>query len=173
MIFRIAKWLNCYIAKEKNNNLTIEQFNNRGAKGLTLIELLISVFIITLLGTLSVSFYSRFLTQNSIDDTVNRLAGSFRKAQIYSMMGRQNSSWSVNYGGTPNTITLYLGTPFAGHNTAFDEKFSVSSNISVTGVTDVNFAKRTGLPNTTGTTNIIGNGQTKQITINSQGVTSK
>ena len=141
--------------------------------GITIIELLLVVAIISIIGLMSASFYSRFLTQNAVANTTDQLVSSFRKAQIYSMMGKQNSSWSVNYGGTPNTITFYLGTPFAGHNTAFDEKFSISSNISVTGITDVNFAKRTGLPNTTGTTNIIGNGQTKQITINSQGVASK
>ena len=121
---------------------------------------------------MSVSFYSRFLTQNAVDNADNQLVSSFRKAQTYSMMGKQNSSWSVNYGGTANTITLYLGTPFSGHDTAFDEKYSVNNNITITPF-DISFSKVTGLPSSSPTITISSGNNIKTITINSQGVVSK
>src|SRR3989338_10821570 len=111
------------------------------SSGFTLIELLLVISMISIIGTFSVVFFSRFLTQNAVANTQDQLIGQLRKAQVYAMMGRQNSAWSINY--SSNTITLYIGTTFAGHNTAFDEKFTVNSNISVSGITDVNFAKAT------------------------------
>jgi len=46
---RIAKLLNCYIAKTENNNLTMKQYNNR--PGFTLIELLIVIAVLGILVT--------------------------------------------------------------------------------------------------------------------------
>jgi len=148
--------------------------------GFTLIELLLVIALMLLLGTMGTAFTSRFLTQNGVTNAQDQLVGDLRKAQMNAMMGKQRTNvtcnpcnWGVNYGGTANTITLYLGNTFAGRNSAFDEKFSVNASISITGVTDVNFAKVTGLPNTTGTMTITGNGQTKTVTINSQGMVTR
>lgn len=141
-------------------------------QGFTLIELLLVIAIVLIIGTFSVIFFSRFLTQNAVANTQDQLIGQLRKAQIYAMMGKQNSAWSVNY--SSNTITLYIGTTFAGHNTAFDEEFTVNSNILVSGITDVNFAKTTGLPTPVTSSVTISNGTTiKTIDINAQGVASR
>ena len=140
--------------------------------GFTLIELLLVISIVLIIGTFSVIFFSRFLTQNAVANTQDQLIGQLRKAQIYSMTGKQNSAWSVNY--SPNTITLYIGTTFAGHNTAFDEKFSVNSNISVSGITDVNFARMTGLPTPATSSITVSSGtNSRNISINTQGVASR
>ncbi len=145
------------------------------SRGITIIELLLVVAIISTLGILSVSFYARFLTQNEVGNTVDRLIGSFRKAQVYSMMGKQNSNWGVHYAS--NTITLYKGSSF-GVDTGFDEEFTVNSSVSVGGFTDLNFTKVTGIPgsgnpSTTPTITISGGNNSKTITVNSQGVASR
>ena len=62
-------------------------------RGLTIIELLLVIAIISTLGILSASFYAKFLTQNAVENTQNQLVNSFRKAQTYSMMGKQNGVW--------------------------------------------------------------------------------
>jgi len=142
------------------------------SSGFTLIELLLVISIILVIGTFSVIFFSRFLTQNAVANTQDQLIGQLRKAQVYAMMGRQNSAWSINY--SSNTITLYIGTTFAGHNTAFDEKFTVNSNISVSGITDVNFAKATGLPTPATSSITVSSGtNSKNISINAQGVANR
>ena len=86
-------------------------FITRKAKGFTLIELLLVISIVFVIGTFSAIFFSRFLTQNAVLNTQDQLIGQLRKAQVYAMMGRQNSAWSINY--SSNTITLYIGTTFA------------------------------------------------------------
>lgn len=156
-----------------NNDETLRGINlKKSGAGFTLIELLLVVSIVLIIGTFSAVFYTRFLTQNAVANTQDQLIGQLRKAQIYSMMGKQNSAWSINY--SSNTITLYIGTTFAGHNTAFDEKFTVNSNITVSGITNVNFARMTGLPTpTTSNISISSGTNIKTISISSQGVVSR
>lgn len=136
-------------------------------RGITLIELLLVILIVSTIGLMSVSFYSRFLTQNAVDNSVNQLVASFRKAQTYSMMGKQNGVWGVRHTLSPKKITLYLSG-----SSAFDEIYNVNDNITVT-VFDITFAKITGLPSATPTITITGGDNSKTITVNSQGVVSK
>jgi len=139
--------------------------------GFTLVELIIVVALITIISAMSVAFYSRFLTQNAVANTVDQLVGEFRKAQLYSMMGRQNGTWGVAYNS--NKIQLFQGNTFATRNTAFDESFSVNTNISITGFTELTFTKATGTPSASPTITVAGNNNTKIITINSLGVISR
>lgn len=140
--------------------------------GFTLIELILVVAVISIVAASSTPIYSRFLLQNSVANTADQLIGSLRKAQIYSMMGRQGSSWSVNY--SSNTLTLYKGSSFAGRDSSFDETFSINPNVSISGFTDINFARITGLPTPSGVTitTSSGNNQTT-VTVNSQGVVTR
>jgi len=137
-------------------------------RGLTIIELLLVILIVSIIGLLSASFYSRFLTQNAVDNTVSQMVSSFRKAQVYSMMGKQNGVWGVRYTTSPKKITLYL----VG-SSAFDESFDVNSTVAINDFTDITFAKITGLPSSTASITISGGNNTKTMTINSQGVVSR
>lgn len=141
------------------------------SRGVTIIELLLVVVIISTLGIFSASFYARFLTQNEVGNTVDRLIGSFRKAQVYSMMGKQNGTWGVRYTTSPKKITLYLSG-----NSAFDEDFSVNDNITISGFSDISFTRVTGLPSGASfplTITITGGNNTKTIQMSSQGVVSR
>ncbi|MDO8498668.1 MAG: type II secretion system protein [bacterium] len=140
--------------------------------GFTLIELLLVVAIVLTLSVLSASFYARFLVQNAVENTTEQLVGSFRKAQIYSMEGKRGSGWAVNY--STDTITLYKGTDFLDRDTSFDEKFSVNPNVTVAGLSNISFAQVTGLPTPqSASVTISGNGNSKTVTLNSQGVVSR
>lgn len=141
-------------------------------RGFTLIELILVMAIISFIAMLSSPLYSRFLLQNAVGNTVDELSGSLRKAQTYAMAGKQDSAWSVNY--SSNTITLYKGTNFASRDPSFDETFSVNPNVTVSGITDISFAKATGLPTpSTANISISSGNNNKTVTMNSQGVVSK
>jgi len=145
----------------------------RKSEGFTLIELLLVISIISVIGTFSAVFFSRFLTQNAVANTQDQLIGQLRKAQIYAMMGKQNDSWGVIFGS--NKITLFKGPSYAGRTPAFDETFSENANISIPSfpALGIIFTKVTGLPSTTGTYTIFGNDSSKQVSVNSQGVASR
>lgn len=140
-------------------------------KGFTFIELILVVALISIVTAMSAVFYTRFLTQNAVLNTVDQLVGQMHKAQIYAMSGRQGSNWGVNY--SSSVITLYSGNSYLARNNVFDEKFSVNSNITVSGFSDINFNRLTGVPNVTPTITITGNNNTKSIIINSQGGISR
>lgn len=141
-------------------------------RGFTLIELLLVIAIVSIIAMLSSPFYSRFLLQNAVTNTADQMVGSLRKAQTYSMAGRQGSEWSVNYSG--NAITLYKGSSFAGRDASFDEKFSVVQTVNVSGITNISFARVTGLPTPSGADITISSGNnSKTVTVNSQGVVGR
>lgn len=134
--------------------------------GFSLIEFILVIAIILALGALSSVFYSRFLNQNSVSTVSDQFASELRKAQIYAMAGKQNTNWGVKYNA--NTITLFAVT-----SVAFNETFTVNSNIAISGFSQIIFAKATGIPDIPQTITISGGGNTKTITINSQGTVTR
>lgn len=135
--------------------------------GVTLLELLLVVALVSIVSLSATPFYARFLTQNAVADTTDRIVGSLRKANMYSAMGKQNSAWGVRYVG--GTLTLY-----AQGNAAFDENFTIGSNVAVGGLTDVLFAKTTGLPTPSSLSITITGGNTQRtISVNSEGTVTR
>lgn len=145
--------------------------NFRSSAGFTLLELLMVIAIIGALGVLSASFYARFLTQNAVANTTDQVVANLRKAQLYSMMGKQSGGdWGVKFTTSPRQITLFLvGNP------VFDEDFTVNDNINITGLdaTGVTFTHFTGLPSSTTSIVVTGQNNTDTITISAQGIVSK
>ena len=142
-------------------------------RGFTLLELLLTIGIMLVVGRLATGFYARFLTQNAVANTVDQIVQDIRKAQFYSMVSRKNnvSGWGVNF--TAPTLTLYQGGSFGTRNTALDEKFTVSSSITVTGLTDINFPRLNGIPAAGATITVSGLGTSKTVTVNNQGVVTR
>ncbi|OGM31172.1 hypothetical protein A2803_01710 [Candidatus Woesebacteria bacterium RIFCSPHIGHO2_01_FULL_44_21] len=141
------------------------------SKGLTYIELILVIGIMLTLSILTASFYARFITQNATANTTDRIVGAFTKAQMYAMMGKNNSNWGVNFGSA--TVTMYQGNSFGTRNSALDESFSVNSNVAISGFSDINYARATGLPSVAATISIQGGNNSDTVTVNSQGVASK
>jgi type II secretory pathway pseudopilin PulG len=148
--------------------------------GLTLIEVVLVTSVIVILSVVSGGWYSRFLTQSAVSNTADQIAGSLRKASAYATSGKQNSNWGVSYDNSQ--IVFYKGSTYPTRDASFTDVFTVNQNISVSGLTDINFARSTGIPSVIGgpggseiiaTIVISGNNSSKIITINSQGGISK
>ncbi|MEI6326752.1 MAG: prepilin-type N-terminal cleavage/methylation domain-containing protein [Candidatus Roizmanbacteria bacterium] len=134
--------------------------------GFTLIELILTMSIVLIIGSISGVFYSRFINQNAVSNISDQITEQMHKAQMYAMMGKNNSSWGVKLVGTSLTL-------FSSSSSAFDETFPVDPPVLVTGLTTVTFAKATGLPDSAPTINISGGGNDKVLVINSQGVINR
>lgn len=147
--------------------------NKFNTKGYTLIEVILVMAIVLTVGVGATGFYGRFLTQNAVGNTVDQIVQNFRKAQSYAMESRKSnaSGWGVNYASS--TITLYQGATYGGRNQALDEKFAINGNITVSPSSfDINFARMTGIPNPVSIT-ISGQGNSKTVTLNSQGMVTR
>jgi prepilin-type N-terminal cleavage/methylation domain-containing protein len=149
--------------------------NNRG---FTLIEVLLVIVLVTSLGAMTTAFMARFLTQNAVQNAQDQIIGDLRKAQFYTMMGKQGLSWGVHYAS--NTITFFgTTTNFAGRGSAsaFDETFTVNTTVSISGLaSDIIFSGTAGTPSpTSASITITGSGSntTKQVTMNSQGMVTR
>jgi prepilin-type N-terminal cleavage/methylation domain-containing protein len=131
-------------------------------KGFTLIEMILVVAIISILGALSATFYSRFLNQNAVANASDQLALQLRKAQVYSMVSKQGTNWGVKL--QSGKIILY-----ANGNSGFDESFSINPSTQISGFTQVQFTKGSGLPDQTPIILISDQNNQETISINTQG----
>lgn len=148
-----------------------ENRNISSPVGFTLIELLLVVSLMTTLTVMGSVFFIGFTSQNAVLRVSDQLISSLRKAQIYTMMGKQNGQWGVHYGN--NTVTLFQGTSYAARNQSLDESQSVPTNITLTGLTDILFLRPAGTVGTAANITITGNALNKTISINTQGIVSR
>jgi len=141
----------------------------RSAKGFTLLEVLLSVTIISLLVGVSVPVYESFVRENDLSLTEQGIATMLQRAETYSRANNTDNVWSVEIQAA--AITLFQGTSFASRTTTYDETYPVPGSITLSGLTEVQFAKLTALPNTTGTITLTSNtSDTKTITLNAKGM---
>ncbi len=155
--------------------------DKRSFRGFTLIEVIVVVTIFAVISTLTVVFYTRFLTQNNVSSVQDQLFSQLRKAHVYSTTSRKSavSGWGVHYDGTNHKIIMFLGPSYTGRTTAFDETFTFAGSITMSGFpasNDITFARVTGLPTPSTTTTIIIRGPnniSKQVIVNGQGVATR
>lgn len=137
--------------------------------GFTLLEVILSVTILGMLAGLTLPVYETFVRRNDLDLTAQQIVAALRRAETYSRAGNTNNSWSVEI--QPGTVTLFQGTSFASRDTNYDETISIPGTITPSGLSEVQFAKLTALPNTTGTITLTSTANaTRTVTINAQGM---
>src|ERR1041385_1569158 len=129
--------------------------------------MLLSILLIGIVVGLSIRVFFSFLARNDLDLTTQRISETLRRAQVYARGMNSDSAWSVEIQST--VVTLFKGTSFSGRNTNYDETVSIPGSLVGSGVSEVQFAKPSGLPSgaalpatITLTTNI---GETKTVTI--------
>lgn len=141
----------------------------RREAGFTLVELLLSVVIITLITGLSLPVYASFVRRNDLDITAQSLAFAIRRAETYARAVDYDNSWGIEV--QSSVITLFQGSSFGSRNTAYDETISIPPSVTPSGLGEVQFAKMTAAPNTTGTITLTSStNDTRTVTVNAKGV---
>jgi len=139
--------------------------------GFTLIEILLSVAAITIIAGISIPVYQSFQVRNDLDIATVEIAQSARRAQTLSQAVDGDTSWGIKI--QSGSIVVFKGVSYAARDITFDEVFDVPTSITPSGVSEIVFAKFTGLPQTTGTITFTSNAnETRTITINAKGVVS-
>lgn len=142
--------------------------NHKLRKGFTLIEVILTMAIVSIIALLASPFYGSFIFSQEVSVMRDELQGSFSKAQLYSMAGKNNSRWGVAV--NDGKIILFQGNSFASRDQSFDENFAIHSSVTISGMDEVVFAKATGMPDNQPTIMIAGNGATETLTMNREGV---
>lgn len=137
-------------------------------QGFSLIEMLLSVVLIGLITGLSVPIFFSLKSRSDLDTTGYRIVETIRRAQSYARHGRDDSAWSIHV--EDSAVTLYRGLSFASRPVEEDEEAALEG-VGASGLSDVSFAKLTGIPNNVGSVTIVGaNNETKVITLNAKGM---
>lgn len=114
--------------------------------GFTYIEVILMVALMIAIGILASPFYGNFLTGQEVDNASEALKGSIAKARLYSMMGKEAGSWGVALDG--NRIVLFVGDFYGARNQEFDEVYIIHDRVTISGLNEIVFERRTGTPNT-------------------------
>ena len=139
-------------------------------KGFTLLELLLSVAVISALAGLSLPVYRTLLTKNDLDIAAVAIAQSSRRAQVLSQAVDGDTSWGLKVQN--GSIVIFKGANYSARDTNFDEVFDMPGSIGVGGATETVFAKFTGFPQTTGTISLSTESDSRSLTINEKGTIS-
>jgi len=137
--------------------------------GFTLVELLLSVVIISMLVGASLPAYESFARRNDLDLAAQNLAQTIRRAETYARAVNYDSAWSVEV--QTSTITLFRGTVFASRDTAYDETIAIPASIVPSGLAEIQFTKFSAAPNTTGAITLTSTtNDVRTVAVNAKGV---
>lgn len=140
------------------------------AKGFTLVELMLSLAILGVLAGLSLPAYLSYVNRNELGLNTENLASMLRRAQTYSRGMNGDSAWGVAV--RPGSVTLFKGTAYVSRDTTYDESISLSSNTSISGLSEIYFSKLSALPNTSGSFNLSSSNEIRTVSINAKGMVS-
>jgi len=106
-------------------------------RGVTLIELLLSIAIIGIIGAVASPFVSSFIVRVQYNTTVDKTLSVIQKAQGYAMDGKGTGVWGVCTTGS--VLRLFSGTCLLP---VFAEDFTIPSIVSVAGLSETTFSLR-------------------------------
>lgn len=137
--------------------------------GFTLLEILLSVAIITILAGISLPVYGAVVNRNQLETSSQQIVMSLRRAQTYARGVNRNSQWGVRM--ETGQAVLFKGDSYAARDVNFDERVAIPGNMTLSGLSEVVFAKLSAAPSTTGTLTVtLNNNETRRITLNGQGM---
>ena len=137
-------------------------------RGFTLIELVMSVALISIIAGIGIPVFRDMQVRNDLSLAENAMASTLRRAQVLSMSPEGDTSWGAN--AQSGEVILFKGASFAARDTSYDEIFAISPTIVVSGTTEFVFAKFTGLPGTTGTLTLTSSdGDARNVSVNEKG----
>lgn len=130
-------------------------------KGLTLIEILISILILVILALLiplGIDFYKR----QELENQARAVLQTLRRAQLKAMAIEFDSSFGVHL--TDERYVLFKGNSYETRDPQYDEVFNFPEIISVSGLSEIVFSKLEGRPSVTGEI-ILNIGEEKRVII--------
>jgi prepilin-type N-terminal cleavage/methylation domain-containing protein len=138
------------------------------SSGFTLVEILVVVAIMTAISAIVVPVSIDYQQRNDLDISQTIFAQGIRRAQQISMYGEYDSQWGVIV--IPGDIIIFKGSNYATRDINYDEKYDISSGVSLSGQLEYDFVKITGLPSQTGTVIFMDGSYQKQVSINAKGI---
>lgn len=129
---------------------------NKHSRGMTLIEILISIAIIVILLAISIINISKYRDSKVVVTTANEIAFKLEEAKANSMAGKNGSSFGIHF--ATDSYTYFQGTSYNvsdPNNSSFSSPggFSITTNLTGS-ATEIVFSRITGKPDVYGSVTI-------------------
>ncbi|HRZ34051.1 MAG TPA: type II secretion system protein [Candidatus Moranbacteria bacterium] len=141
-------------------------------KGISIIEVLMVIAIISILAGTSASGYFYFKKGSDLSISEAQVANAIRKTQSRAKAMANDDAWGIDI--SESRALIFKGTNFSGRTQSYDINIPLRGLSGVSGKTQIIFYKLTGLPYATSIgTLVLDNGtNTKNIQINAEGIVS-
>lgn len=113
-------------------------------KGFTLIELVISLGLVSLLCSVAFAFSFQNIRSNSLLTATQGVVFSLRQAQTFARAGEGDVPWGVYV--QSGSITVFAGGSYATRDTSLDRLLSISDDVVFSGDTEFVFSAFSGEP---------------------------
>ncbi len=137
-------------------------------KGFTILEIVIVVAMFAIIAIITMPVILSYFNVQNVDDAAATMIVTLRQARTQAMYQKNDSAFGVKF--TTSSYTLFQGSSYESRTLSEDLTTTLPVSITVSGLSDVVFTKRTGIPSTTGTITIQSGDSTRSIQINSQGL---
>ncbi len=141
--------------------------NSRSA--FTLLEILLSIAIITILAGFVIPIEYRVLTRHQLSEAVAKVVSALHTAELRAKAGEAGTAWGVSLG--TGSVTIYSGDSFVSRNTTADEIIDLPVGVGITAplATDIHFQKISGIPVRDITITITNDTNSKILHVNTEG----
>ena len=136
--------------------------------GFTLLEVLLSISLIAILTAIGIPVFRSLQQRSDLEISAGTIGQSLRRAQIRSIAMEDDSSWGVYL--DQNQALIFKGDDYNARDASYDEIFHLAGIAEFSGLAEIIFAKRTGLPGTAGDITIANVNNSRTITINEKGM---
>lgn len=140
-------------------------------RGFSIIEITITIGItLTIFGLMSLVTV-QFYRNQQLETATTQLVQYMRTAEARALRSEGGNAHGVKI--SPPTITLFRGSSYATRLTLYDETISFPSLVQVSGLTEINYARQTGLPSTSGIISLTNGLRSETVTLYSSGAVSR
>lgn len=137
-------------------------------KAFTLLELLLTIALISILFLLSAPIIQVATGNNEFEENILMLIRSVRTAQTNAFTSKEDSSWSIRFSGNGELI-IFKGDEFSSRDQNFDIEYNLAQGIQISGTSEIIFQKNSPMPNNGGTITLTYSNLQKEIQINQYG----
>lgn len=140
---------------------------NTERRGVTLLELVVTIGILSILFGLGLLASLDFYRSNTLSSERDNVVAFLRRARSRALNNVRQADHGVVIGSS--TYTIFQGSSYAGRDAAFDEEFPRTSGLSISGLSEIIFRPLDGSANASGSI-ILGNGtRSSTISVNTEG----
>ncbi|SRR3989339_108665 len=138
-------------------------------KGFTLLELLLVVAIMGVLAVIGTPMYLSLQAENEMSITSLTINDILHRAKLKSQAIDGDASWGVEI--KKGSLIIFKGTSFVNRNPIYDEEYSISNAVDLSGLSEVIYSSLYGIPNITGEIKLKHlDGRQSQLSINAFGI---